>query len=122
VGLGVTLELRLLPYLSLGDCGYAHTVLAVAPRQRLFARMRREAARRHLRWDFTSYFSPAFGELRRYGEMAADAHGEPLTWLPAGWLAAVLQAYREAGDGGNDAVLAYLRALPPAAKVVLYWC
>jgi len=118
----VNQELRLLPYLSLGDCGFAQTVLAVAPRRRLFERMRSEAARRPLRWDFTSYFSPVFGELRRYGEMAADAHGEPLTWLPAGWLTAALQAYHDAGDSANDAVLAYLRALPSIAVVVLYWC
>ena len=37
-------------------------------------------------------------------------------------LAGVLQAYREAGAGGNDAALGYLSALPPDDKVVLYWC
>jgi len=56
---------------------------------------------------------------------AEDCYGKPLTWAPAGEVVEVLsRAQIDQGvqaDERMDAIVAYLRALPPGNLVVLYW-
>ena len=48
-----------------------------------------------------------------------DPYGEPLTWMAAHTLARHLAA--QPLRGWDVATLAFLKALPPATKVVLWW-
>ena len=50
----------------------------------------------------------------------ADRYGQPLTWFTSSDLTRL-----DVPDGispWNDAVLAFLRALPEEIRIVLYWC
>lgn len=49
-----------------------------------------------------------------------DCYGEPLTWVPAHTLASRLEQLDL--QDWDLALLAYVKALPPGAQVVLWWC
>lgn len=50
-----------------------------------------------------------------------DKYGVALTFITAGKLAKHLQYTKQLGRGGATAVAAYIAALPPETRVLLWW-
>jgi hypothetical protein len=67
------------------------------------------------------YGEAADDEERRYGCCKMDPCGDPITWVTAGELAALKDHPEVLDSAQNRAAWAYLCAMKPDARVVLYW-
>jgi hypothetical protein len=101
---------------------YSHTTLNVPRVQGSWDAIERLATPVDITFSSTAtdYQSEMAGEPQ-----VCDCYGKPLTWAPAAKVAKVLSRARiDQGPQADErmaAIVAYLRALPAATPVVLYW-
>lgn len=121
------LDLKLMPFG--GECpgavNFAHTILCCERRRDLFELILELDGRegQNVPTGFNTFLS--FDEALEkscYGETLETPYGERLHWVEARFLA-VLASHADVLDNHlNRAVWAYLKELPPAWPVALYWC
>ncbi len=139
----MTLALTLLPItVHLGPGLASHEVLAVTLTEALAGAVLGVRSR-PLAETLNSYMGSAWGrqvhevegpslvistepaavvdQVRCYGLTTEDAFGQPLRWVFADALAELRLLEDVSTVAHNRAVWAYLGALPPDARVVLYW-
>ena len=119
-------DLTLLPITENKDktWGYAHTVLACTRDYVLYDRLR-ALPDEPVPASFTAYVARIpDGEMKGehcYGHVTYDAYEEPLRCVRAGELVTYRIRRRANTNQQNQAVWAYLAALPPETRVALYW-
>lgn len=108
-------------YVVVGDpvrrC-YAHTKLEVSRDYPLHGKIKEVMAA--VGHPLTSPISGHFGD--HYEDVMEDAYGAPLKWVHASELAKLSKyASAEGYPGHDDAIFAFLKALDPSTKIVVYW-
>jgi hypothetical protein len=118
------LDLTLLPFdgdIPHVELFFSHTLLSCGRRQALFeAILALETL--PVPANFTSFYSrdDAYEEPH-YGVTTTDAYGCAVRMVTAEALGALQQHPGVQAYPKNQAIWAYLAALPPATKVALYW-
>ena len=109
------LDLTFLPFYG-GNADFAHTALDCVREADLFDAVDAIAKEkgRDVPDVFESPVSRHKGKPTHYGPTTKDAYGDPMKYVTAGDLRALKSK-------PNRAALAYLKALPKAAKVAIYW-
>ena len=110
------LDLTLLPFHN--DADFSLTVLPFARGDEgLFEAISEivKASGRDVPERFMSYVSRAGGKDSHFGVTAKDSYGDPLKYVTAGDLRDVVVSKC------NRPVMAFVKALPRAAKIAVYW-
>lgn len=114
------LDLRLLPFdADRDDLHFSHTILGCARDYDLFDAVHDVASERGLvvPSDFWTFLGMRGGE-HGYAVTTETPYGDPLRYVLAGDLKPLTALAHRC----NEAVWAYINALPDETKVALYWC